>query len=198
MMGDMSDWTMDYRPGGWARLRGDDCTAWLKLGRDPDLPARIRMEQITLVPDSGHVTEAILRAVPVAAIDLHLVMLGSVTMHSITDGGPELSGDMVMEPAKVRGYDPLALERYFDEMPAVPLGGLIPGGPVLSKPPDGRLTDEYLREVAAMYLREVRAKRSPAPMIAAAADVPVRTVHRWIAEARRRDILPKATRGKAG
>jgi hypothetical protein len=109
-----------------------------------------------------------------------------------------LSAELVMAPSKVKGYDVAALERYFDETPPVPLGSVIPGGPPLSKPPEGRLTDDYLREVASLYLREVGTKRSPAPAIARAAGVPVRTVHRWIAEARKRGILPPATKGRAG
>ncbi len=191
---------MDYRPGGLARLRGDGFTAYLQLARDDGNPARIRVSQITVVPDDGQpVTEAMLRAIPMAEIELHLVMLASVTIRPLPgDVGSELSADLVMRPARVKGYDPAALERYFGDEPPVPLGSVIPGRTGLSRPPGGRLTDQYLRDVAAVYLAAIRAKRPPAPAVAEAAGVPVRTVHRWIADARARGILPATTRGKAG
>lgn len=64
--------------------------------------------------------------------------------------------------------------------------------------PEGRLTDEFLADVADAYRWLTRAKRAPAPAIADMAKVPVRTVHRWIYEARKRDILPPARQGRAG
>ena len=64
--------------------------------------------------------------------------------------------------------------------------------------PDGSGSDEFYRNVAAAYMAAMRHTRAVAPVLAAEADVPVRTVHGWIAEARRRGFLPPATsRGRA-
>lgn len=69
--------------------------------------------------------------------------------------------------------------------------------PIL-KAPEGRLTDEYLQDVAQAYRWLTDANQSPAPAIADMAGVPVRTVHRWVYEARKRGILPPARSGRAG
>lgn len=74
-----------------------------------------------------------------------------------------------------------------------------PGGRVPRiQPPDGRLTDDFLRDVADAYRWLTDAKLAPAPAIAEMAGVPVRTVHRWVYEARKRQILPPARTGRAG
>jgi hypothetical protein len=64
--------------------------------------------------------------------------------------------------------------------------------------PDGRDPDGFYRQVAQAYNAAVATTEKPAKLIAEQAEVPVPTVHRWIAEARRRNFLPRARRGKAG
>lgn len=55
--------------------------------------------------------------------------------------------------------------------------------------PTGRDTGDFYQRVADAY-SEVRARTyAVAPALAEEADVPVRTVHRWIAEARRRGLI---------
>lgn len=56
-----------------------------------------------------------------------------------------------------------------------------------------RLDDSFLREIARQYTEHVTAKRMPAPAIAKTEQAPVRTVHRWIHEARKRGLLPPGT-----
>lgn len=73
-----------------------------------------------------------------------------------------------------------------------------------SEPRRARLTkpngnpDEFSRRVAAAYWHHAAATRAPAKAMAAEAGVPVRTVHRWIREARLRGVLKPGMRGKAG
>lgn len=65
--------------------------------------------------------------------------------------------------------------------------------------PEGRaLPDDFLADVAHAYTVLARDGQKPAPVIAAEADVPVTTVHRWIKEARRRGLLAPARRGATG
>lgn len=69
--------------------------------------------------------------------------------------------------------------------------------PPLRAPTHG-LTDDFLREVAAAYNAAVRRRLRPAPTLAEEAGVDHRTVHSWVAKARRRGIMPPGSRGKVG
>ncbi|MDQ7910757.1 hypothetical protein RB614_40330 [Phytohabitans sp. ZYX-F-186] len=64
--------------------------------------------------------------------------------------------------------------------------------------PDGSDPDGFSRRVADAYNEAVVSTRKPAMVLAEEAGVPVTTVHRWIAEARRRGHLPPARKGRAG
>lgn len=68
----------------------------------------------------------------------------------------------------------------------------------LTRPGDQVSGDEFYKIVAAHYRWHVSVSHKPAAEMAAAAEVPVVTVHRWIREARRRGFLPPARKGKAG
>ncbi|MBQ1060043.1 hypothetical protein [Micromonospora sp. C41] len=64
--------------------------------------------------------------------------------------------------------------------------------------PDGTNPEGFYRLVAAAYVSAVASSGKPAAVIAESSEVPVATVHRWIAEARRRGFLPPARKGRAG
>lgn len=66
------------------------------------------------------------------------------------------------------------------------------------KAPGSQLTDEFLAALAAAYNDLTAHKVAPAPAIAEQTGAPVRTVHGWVAEARKRKVLPPARRGRAG
>lgn len=63
--------------------------------------------------------------------------------------------------------------------------------------PDGQDPDSFYAEVARVYEYAITRTKSPAVYIADASQVPVATVRRWIAEARRREHLPAGHKGKA-
>jgi hypothetical protein len=103
------------------------------------------------------------------------------------------------------------LDRYFDE--TEPQFGpptdftpettrLLPWDvPVIEGPvqaPKGRITEEFLAHVASAYAWAAAQGLAPAPAIAEQADVPVRTVHGWISQARKRGHLPPGRPGRAG
>lgn len=56
-----------------------------------------------------------------------------------------------------------------------------------------KIDDAFLADITRQYREHVAAGTMPAPAIAAAENVPVRTVHRWIYEARKRGMLPPGT-----
>jgi hypothetical protein len=67
------------------------------------------------------------------------------------------------------------------------------------KVPEGRsYGDDFYRRVAEVYGALAVGSSRPAVVIAEANGVPVRTVHRWIYEARRRGFLPAGSQGRAG
>lgn len=64
--------------------------------------------------------------------------------------------------------------------------------------PDGTDPDRFYQQVAAAYNQAVLRTSAPAVQLAEEAAVPVATVRRWIAEARRRGFLAPARKGRAG
>jgi hypothetical protein len=64
--------------------------------------------------------------------------------------------------------------------------------------PGERYPDSFYKEVAGAYMALLEQGQSPAPKLADLTGTPVSTVRRWIAECRRREILPKGRKGKAG
>jgi|HubBroStandDraft_2_1064218.scaffolds.fasta_scaffold11006_4 hypothetical protein len=213
---------MDYRAGGWARARGGGMTVYLKLEPDarggidapPDTgrfpfgdprPRRggLRAVQVTVVAD-GPVTASMWRRVPLAEIERHLAVLSSLTHPAIDEAVAALR-----RPSEISGFSADALEAWFEKADPLAIGGTIPADAAargvflrdrvaLEKPSDGRLSDDFLRRVAGIYAEAVAEKEAPAPVMADAAGVSARTVHGWIAEARKRGIMPPATRGRAG
>ena len=66
-------------------------------------------------------------------------------------------------------------------------------------PPAGSRDDGFYRTVAELYRWCIgNSVRNPAIAIAEANGVPVTTVHGWIRDARRKEFLPAARRGKVG
>ena len=56
-----------------------------------------------------------------------------------------------------------------------------------------RCTESFLADIARQYREHVDAGRMPAPAIAVAEDAPVRTVHRWVYQARKMGLLAPGT-----
>ena len=64
--------------------------------------------------------------------------------------------------------------------------------------PKGTKPDSFYKEAAELYAELARYSRRPAADLAERSGVSVASVHRWIAEARRRGYLPPAERGRRG
>lgn len=63
---------------------------------------------------------------------------------------------------------------------------------------EGGLTEAFFAELARVYREASEQTRAPAKLIADEIDVPVKTVHRWVREARLAGALPPARKGAAG
>lgn len=173
---------------------------------DADTPRPwLRIHSALVTTEEPPLTDTLWRAIPYADFARNLEVISGVKLPDM-----ELTLAELARPVEIEGHSPGALKRYFDETEPLPASfatsGLSTsdGRPVIDFPliPDGggrsRLTDEFLQAVASAYLLAVESNAAPAPAIAVLADAPVRTVHRWVAEARRRGFLPPATKGKAG
>lgn len=64
--------------------------------------------------------------------------------------------------------------------------------------PNGNAPEVFYLRVADAYREYAPRTRAPAKEMAAEAGVPIATAHRWISEARRRELLPLGRKGRAG
>jgi hypothetical protein len=194
---------MPGRPG-WIelRLRGAEAPPRV-IAKLEKRDGRIAVSRLIL---DGDLDPAVLRQIPLARIETVLntphgntaeaafVELDADEQQAQEDKGwifPSLFGqvDEALDDYLARSADQLQLvQRTYQPQPREPLGR-----------PDGTDPDGFARKVAAAYSDFILAgSKAPAVDIAGEADVPVATVHRWIAEARRRGHLPPARKGRAG
>lgn len=186
---------------------------WLEVSdSEPGLDARVWINVIkreggrlavgTLIVNGEPVDGATLRRIPVARIEALLNTTGV--------GEAALSPDVAREFAALHGP---ALQTYPNEFLLIEqaLSTLL-SGPVLGPPPNDAPTAErqplrrpdgtdpggFYRQVADAYRAVAGTTSRPAKLLAEEAGVPVPTVHRWIHEARRRELLPPARKGRAG
>ncbi|WP_338907084.1 hypothetical protein [Streptomyces nigra] len=125
--------------------------------------------------------------------------------------------DELLKPADVQPVDVHELERHFGTpeqlasldgpSPVIENNMVIlteatgsPGAqPAPLAKPNGRITDDFLQELARMYQWLVASKQTaPATLIAEQTGAPVATVRRWIVNARQRGFLPPGRPGRAG
>lgn len=69
--------------------------------------------------------------------------------------------------------------------------------PTIEVPTTRPYPDEFYATIGAAYQQAAESSRNPAVKVGEAAGAPVKTVHRWVAEARKRGHLPPARPGKA-
>lgn len=222
----IDQWNIEVRPWGWLRLReqsGDGPSVFLRYQlAGPAKQERLELQSVVM---QGGANEAlsgrVWRRIPLSQIEETLTAwLVHMPFHAPTEAVARnaaqaretfMSGS---DLAEVESPSLDFLDEYFDQtedlatmffkpIPSESLvsdgTGDLPAGRIPQiKPPQGRLTDEFLTDVAEAYRWFTDAKKAPAPAISELTKVPVRTVHRWIYEARKRDILPPARAGRAG
>ncbi|MBY8879759.1 hypothetical protein [Actinacidiphila acidipaludis] len=226
MAWDIDRWDIEVRPWGWLRLReqtGDGPSVYLHYQLTGS-PGKERLDLQSAVMQAGEseaLSGRIWRRIPLSQIEEALTQLlvqlpFSAPTEAIARRAGEarrsfLEGSDLME---IEAPTLDVLDAYFESTEDVatvffnPVDGStlhtmegdgLPAGRIPAiKPPAGRITPEFLEDLAEAYRYFTGANKSPAPAIAEVADVPVRTVHRWIYEARKRGVLPPARTGRAG
>ncbi|WP_433541150.1 hypothetical protein ACQP10_08475 [Streptosporangium sandarakinum] len=197
-------WEINFWPGGWVRATDETGITvvlhYLPAGEGENLNPRLHT---TLMTSAQPITARRWRDFPLADIEQFLTVMRLST--------PEHFAEF-MDPSE---QAPLQLEDmacFFEEVPSLKFGGALPTMKLIDdevdphtpwekveRPEGGRITDEFLENLAVVYRRLVaRGEDAPAVKIGKDANVPPTTVHRWIARARQRGFLPPAIKGKAG
>lgn len=206
-------WDIDVRPGGWIRVSEEGGPlAYLQFELSgPADRERVDLKTVVLRAGAGEVLSGrTWRRLPMTeienALNATLLVGRNPPTEALANVGMQARA-FLAEPGIDPG-PPEALEEYFERTKdvtpmffnAVPSGMLVGDAGKLPriKAPEGRLTDDFLKDVAEAYLWCTKAGVPPAPAIAELADVPARRVHRWVADARKRGLLPPARPGRAG
>lgn len=224
----MSWYEVTVGNGGWVRVNHPDLPGWLYLRFALDDRGRLRPVDQFIEGTDEPIAAAHLRAVPIAELEAWANGNGDHPMSvraSLSRPGPDMrtlagaynttyspsAADSWLKlefvsrfPAselRSRGYEPppLAWPPAKPREPVDPPAYNLDAERAAIRRPAGRaLPDSFLADVAHAYSVLAKEGRKPAPVIAAEADVPVTTVHRWIKEARRRGLLAPARRGATG
>lgn len=222
----IDQWDIDVRPWGWLRLReqsGNGPSVFLHYQlTGPERQERLELQSVVMRSGEAEpLSGRLWRRIPLSQIEEALttwlvqmpfnaptesVALNAMQARESFIEGSDLSN---VEAPTLDGLD-----QYFDDTEdiatvffnPIPSGSLVsdgtegvpPGKIPQITPPEGRITDDFLSDVAEAYRWFTEAKKPPAPAISEMSGAPVRTVHRWIYEARKRGILPPARTGRAG
>lgn len=214
----IDNWKVAARPGGWLRLQradGKGAAIYLRYQLSgPQGKERLTLQTVVMQGDDDEgegLSGRVWRSVPLSQVEQALAPLTATDLPA-----PQAQAVQEMRaafhPSEQKPLTVDELDEYFKE--GSPVDDLVdrirtevadPGDPVLTppdatelRPPEGRLSDDFLRTVASAYRYYAPKTKSPAKAIADRANVPVRTVHRWVLKAREKEFLPPARRGRAG
>lgn len=226
MAWDIDHWDIEVRPWGWLRLReqGDGGPSVYLRYQLTGTEGQERLDLQSAVMRAGGkeaLSGRVWRRLPLSQIEETLTLLVvKLPFNAPTEATALRAADarhsflFGSDLSDVESPSLDFLDEYFDSTAdiatvffnPIPSGDLVSRGdddlppgriPVIT-PPVGRITAEFLGDIAEAYRWYTAAGKSPAPAISEVANVPVRTVHRWIYEARKRGILPPARQGRAG
>ncbi|MTE20230.1 hypothetical protein F0L17_14155 [Streptomyces sp. TRM43335] len=219
MTPDIDNWRVDTRPGGWLRLQqpdGERATVYLRYRLSgPPGEERLTLQTIIVKDEDGEgLSGRVWRRVPLSKVERALAPLTATNLPAPQAQAVAEMREAFRPTEETTSLTVEQLDEYFEE--GSPVDDLIDrirsevpdtpsSPPVLAepdaaslRPPEGRLTDAFLRKVGDAYKYYASIGNAPARDIAEQANVPVRTVHRWVLKARERGILPPARSGRAG
>ena len=214
-MKELTDWRVISAPGGWVRAKApaDDTTVYMHLKGTGEGPQQRLNVHTVLMESSSPISAHVWRYVPFQAVEEVANNLHGI----LSAAGWNPIRETLLSPAEEVPVDISQLERHFgtaEDLAAMDgpnpviannmmiLSGIgeAPGEepPPLSKP-SGKITDEFLSDLARTYRWLVASKHTaPATVIAEQTGAPVATVRRWISNARQRGFLPPGRPGRAG
>ena len=169
--------------GGWIAFANEDVPDWVYVRVQENEHGRFVITELHLTRE--RVDSAALRALPLGRIE------------ALANSSPiaeEIRAKLNCAPRA--GVEPLSPEpraRWeFREIisPTPHLRHLVV--------PKGTKPDKFYKEAAELYAELATVSRRPAADLAERSGVAAASVHRWIAEARRRGYLPPAERGRRG
>ncbi|MFY1589123.1 hypothetical protein ACN267_32225 [Micromonospora sp. WMMD734] len=181
---------VEFGSQGWVRVNGlsDGDEKFVVIAKTREWEGRRVIADLVISAGGGPpgVTAGKLKAVPIGWIESAINTPEALTWLAQQDS-EDPNADPTREALNKRKRD------YFEQLRPFSTEEL----PKLVRP-DGTNPDGFYRLVAAAYVAAVASSGKPAAVIAERSEVPVATVHRWIAEARRRGFLPPARKGRAG
>jgi hypothetical protein len=194
--------------GGWFRTDSDEFPGPLYV-RVQDVDGRMQATELYVDGRGEPLSRRSLRSLNLAPIEAWATEVASTPAGAarMQAAGPDLSR---LASHFATGFGSQARHWVADSLRAQYDDSDVPQAPMarerrsgeeeqplrLSPPEDGRLTDDFLRQVADAYHRAIQRQIPPAAALADQAGVSPRTVHRWVYTARKRGILPATRRGR--
>jgi hypothetical protein len=179
-------WTTGSLPigmGGWIAFANEDVPDWVYVRVQENEHGRLVITELFLARE--RVDSATLRALPLGRIE---------TLANSSPIAEEIRAKM-NQPLRP-GVEPVGGERRPPWKPREIISPT-PHLPHLAVP-KGTKPDRFFKEAAELYGELAKHSRRPAADLAERSGVSVASMHRWIAEARRRGYLPPAGRGRRG
>lgn len=204
-MARLENWDVIYRPGGWIRARGADeeTTVYLRVRESGEGSSRLNVHFAAMAsekPISSHVW----RFVPFEHIEQHANEKNYRRALDLDPdefgGGPALDDmDSYFVDDSGEAWQPAHTVQMREGVAAHgPSAQHKATAPAPLEHPGRRISEDFLRNLAAVYLWLVSQGQPPAPEIAQQTGAPVATVRRWIARARESGFLPPGRVGRAG
>jgi hypothetical protein len=169
--------------GGWVGFANADEPEWVYVRVQENEHGRLVISELHLVRD--RVDSATLRELPLGRIEA-------------LANSPAIAEDIraKLHQAPRPGIEPLSPEtraRWESRRIISPTPHLLH-----LAVPKGTKPDKFYKEAAELYVQLAKDSRRPAADLAERSGVSVASMHRWIAEARRRGYLPPAEPGRRG
>jgi hypothetical protein len=179
-------WTSATLPigrGGWIAFANHDVPDWVYARVQENERGRLIITELYLARE--RVDSAALRALPLGRIEAlaNSSPLAEEIRAKLKD--PPQPGVEPLTPEARSRWEPREIISPTPHLPHL----IVPKG---TKP------DRFYKEAAELYAELATVSRRPAADLAERSGVAAATVHRWIAEARRRGYLPRAERGRRG
>jgi hypothetical protein len=164
--------------GGWVAFADDSVPEWVHVRVRENEHGRLVICELYLARE--RVDSAALRALPLGRIEAQVNVFAEMIRGSLK-GVPRPG-------VELQGPQPRPRWQSKETVNVVPALDV----------PAGRKPDGFYRRVAEVYAELAQLSRRPAADMAEASGVSVASVHRWVAEARRRGYLPRAEPGRRG